>query len=69
MGFWDFLLKTYWGGGIYITIGVVMIRLLLLFPPKKGVDNTPYNFKFWAGAISLIILGITIIMAKLTGKV
>lgn len=67
MSFWDFMSKTYSGGIIFIVLGLIIIKLVSKYPQKKD-EAYQYDIKYWASGITFLVIGLSVIIAKLLGK-
>jgi hypothetical protein len=64
MNFWDFVLKTYWGGILTIILGVLLIFWVKKIPIDKDSGNIGDTKGLIAG-VGFIIIGIGVIISKL----
>ncbi len=66
--FFDYMFASYWGGVIFILLGWFFIRYTLKNPDTNENKWLAGDLSGWAGGISFILIGVTIIIAKLVGK-
>lgn len=66
--FFDLLISSYWGGCLFIVLGVLVIRNTIRNPQKNpfSVDQTDYTGNL--SGYGLVALGIIIIVLKMFGK-
>ena len=67
MDVFGLLTTTYWGGLIWIGVGAFFIWKTVKYPTKKP-DWFATDMKGWAAGVGGILIGITILIAKLVGK-
>lgn len=67
--FLEFLIKaiintvqSYWGGVFFIIVGIFSTRSSMRNPTRM------YNIRGWIAAVGFIILGVSIIILKIAGK-
>jgi len=66
--FFDYMFSSYWGGVILILLGWYLIRDTIKNPDTDENKWFAGDLSGWAGGIGFILIGITIIIAKMVGK-
>ncbi len=66
--FLDSMFSSYWGSGVLILLGLYLIRYTIKNPDKPEDKWLGGDVSGWGGGLGLILLGITIFIAKLIGK-
>ena len=64
-----FFLGTYFGGLIWIIVGIILIRFTIKNPQESKFSVIQGDMRGWAGGLGFIGVGISIIVMKLLGKI